>query len=140
MEVADDKPAQAHFTDYSAVSIGRILYLAFVANIGSLLFGYDAGAMSTFLSAINNIAEDDTDTNNVFFRYVANNDGIYGFVTAGAAIGASFTYVLLLIFGNSLPKKDEIMLSAFLYFVGALFESEAGDATWHKSGGFSSSS
>ena len=135
MEMSDDKPQFS--SDLSRISIGRLLYLAFVANIGSFLFGYDAGAMSSFLSSINSIAEDDTNTNDIYFRYIANNDGVYGFITAGATIGATFTYIMLLIFGNSLPKKDEIMLGAFFYFIGALFESEAGDATWHKSGGFS---
>ena len=108
------------------VSTANLAFIAFVANIGSFLFGFDFGAICWFLASI----EDSTDDGNIYFRIIISNDGWIGLIAAGASIGAFFTYLSLLFFGNSIPKRDEIMIAALLFFIGALCESFSGDMSW----------
>ena len=61
---------------------------------------------------------------------VANSEGLTGLIAAGSSIGATITFIILLFFGNSIPKNDEIMLSALFYFIGGLLESSSGDVSW----------
>jgi MFS family permease len=88
------------------------------------------------LSAVNACA--DSDDNSVaynYYRKIESNNGLYGLVAAGSAIGATFTYLFLLFYGNNMPKKDEIQIASFLYFIGGLFESESGSLSWHYDSG-----
>ena len=113
------------------VSWQNLTFIATVANLGSLLFGYDFGATSVLLQAIATYGAGgyDDDSYRVFVE-VANSDGMIGFIAAGSSIGATITFIFLLFFGNGIPKNDEIMLSALLYFMGALLESSSGDISW----------
>lgn len=53
-----------------------------------------------------------------YYAYVENNYGLLGLLASGASLGAVITYPFLLLLGNSIAKKDELMISAFLYFAG----------------------
>ena len=55
-----------------------------------------------------------------YYSYVENNYGLLGLVAAGASLGAVITYPFLLLLGNTIAKKDELLISSFLYFSGAL--------------------
>lgn len=53
-----------------------------------------------------------------YYSYVENNYGLLGLVAAGASLGAVITYPFLLLLGNTIAKKDELLISSFLYFSG----------------------
>jgi MFS family permease len=123
--------------DEPAVSWTNLAFIAAVANLGSLLFGYDFGATSWLLTRIAEYGTGFDDDQYRVFVEVAHSDGLTGFIAAGSSIGATMTFVFLLFFGNGIPKNDEIMLSALLYFVGALLESSSGDVSWRNYMGLS---
>ena len=102
-----------------------------------MLFGYDFGATSWLLTRISQYAAGyANDDQYRVFVVVANSETLTGFIAAGSSIGASITFLFLLFFGNGIPKNDEIMLSALLYFMGALLESSSGDISWRNYIGF----
>lgn len=113
----------------------KLILVAFVANLGSLLFGYDFGATSTLLIDIDYFANSDSYTSDVYFTYANGSSGITGLIASGASIGATIAYIFLLFLGNTISKKDEILLAAFLYFTGALFESFSFYVSWKSSAG-----
>lgn len=112
-----------------------LFLIAIVGNLGSLLFGYDFGVTSWLLVSVANYAASTSDPGDGTNYYIVVNDssGLRGLIAAGASIGAFITYVVLLFFGNALLKKDEIMLSACLFFSGALLESTSGILDWNGS-------
>lgn len=119
------------------IALTPLAYVAFTANLGSFLFGYDFGATSWLLTSIDRYSTDADDVNYTYFYEIANSSGLTGLIAAGSAIGATLTYTFLLFFGNSIPKRDEIQLAALLYFIGALLESESGDLSWATADGLS---
>ena len=90
-----------------------------------------------------------------YYYYVENNYGLLGLVAAGASLGAFVTYPFLLLLGNTIAKKDELLISSFLYFsgivvvrpsemekgsnkmnfTGSLLQSTSGQLDWDKWGG-----
>lgn len=107
----------------------NLFIIALVANLGSFLFGFDFGATSWLLVNITDLASsttDDASSGINYYQLVVDSSGLTGLIAAGASIGALITYLALLFFGNDILKKDEILLSACLYFVGALLESTSG--------------
>ena len=134
MKVVDS--GDGHFPPPTAsVSWRNLAFLSSVANLGSLLFGYDTGATTWLLIRIAQYgvgggAGFDDDQYRVFVS-VARNPLWVGLVGAGSSIGATAAFMFLLFFGNGIPKNDEIMLSALMYFTGALLESSAGAVSWH---------
>ena len=119
------------------VSYRNLAFITLVANIGALLFGYDFGATSWLLSTIDKYAENTDDSTYIYFVEIANSNGLTGLIAAASSIGATITYIFLLFLGNDIPKRDEIQISALLYFVGALLESSSGDLSWETADGFS---
>lgn len=133
MKTADEEFPPAVVQDENTrapVSWQNLAFIATVANLGSLLFGYDFGATSWLLTRIAQYGAGFDDDQYRVFIMVAKNAGLTGFIAAGSSIGATITFVFLLFFGNGIPKNDEIMLSALLYFMGALLESSSGDVSW----------
>eukprot|EP01035_Chromulina_nebulosa_P021128 gene21128-27380_t len=114
------------------VSVPNILYAVGVANIGCLLFGYEVGAASWTLLYIKSSAQSSA---GFYYSYVENNYGLLGLVAAGASLGAVITYPFLLLLGNTIAKKDELLISSFLYFSGSLLQSTSGQLDWDKWGG-----
>jgi MFS family permease len=112
----------------------NLAFIATVANLGSLLFGFDFGATSSLLSRIAEFQTGFDDDQYKYYVIVANSDTLIGLIAAGSSIGATITFLFLLFFGNRIPKNDEIMLSALLYFIGAFLESSSGDVTWRNDG------
>lgn len=52
----------------------NLSFVVLVANIGTLLFGYEVGATSFTIFCIENYADRDDDSINLYFRYVVDND------------------------------------------------------------------
>lgn len=114
-----------------SISHLNLAFVACVANLGSFLFGYDYGVISWLLVSVDSLASViDDNSSNQYFHVVAQSDTWIGLIAAGAALGALITYIFLLFFGNNMPKRDEIILAAILYFVGALLESSSGYVGW----------
>jgi major inositol transporter-like SP family MFS transporter len=65
-----------------------------------------------------------------FYDVVINSSALTGLVMSGASLGAVITYPFLLFYANSMSKKDEILLAAFFFFIGALCESVSGSLDW----------
>ena len=86
-----------------------------------------------------------------FYRFVERHFGILGLVVSSASLGAVITYPFLLYVGNTISKKDEILIAAFLYFSGkylvviiltittkgSLLQSTSGELNWDNAGGLS---
>lgn len=102
---------------------------------GSLLFGFDFGATGCLLTRITEFKNGTTNARYAYFVIVAQSSELTGLIAAGSSIGAAITFFFLLFFGNSIPKNDEIMLSALVYFIGALLESLSGSLSWRNSSG-----
>ena len=113
-------------TQYKAANL---LYIGIVANLGSFLYGFDFGATAWLIFSITTFSGGDDDGIK-YFSTVSNSDGLLGLVAAGSGIGAIITYFVLLFCGNYVCKRDELLLSSLLYFVGALLESTAGSLSW----------
>jgi MFS family permease len=122
-------PAPEVDPDEAPVSWKNLAFIAFVANLGSLLFGYDFGATSWLITTFEEYSSIDDDTYTIY-EVISNSDALTGLIAAGSAMGAAITFVFLLFFGNEIAKNDEIMLAAFLYFGGALLESTSGNLSW----------
>ena len=102
---------------------------------GSLLFGFDFGATSSLLTSISGYRTNFDDDKYTYLALVANSDGLTGLIAAGSSIGATVTFIFLLFLGNKIPKNQEILLSALLYFFGALLESLSGIVPWRNANG-----
>jgi MFS family permease len=111
------------------IAVGPTAYLALVSNLGSFLFGFDFGAVSWVLTIIERYFSDPVEEY-AFFGYIDEHTYLEGLIGALASIGAACTYVLLLFFANRFSKRDEIILAAVLYFIGALLESSSGEFSW----------
>lgn len=116
------------------ISLPHLIYVVVVANFGPLLCGYEFGATSWLLIGIQDAANSSTVESN-YYSWVTSSVDLRGMVAAGALIGSTLTYLILLFVGHRIPKKTEILLSAFLYFVGAFLNSISGimswDYSWH---------
>lgn len=114
----------------------NLIYIAFVANLGSFLFGYDFGAVSTLITAIETYSGSDDDAYSIgYYSVIDSSDSMLGLVAALAGISTIVTYVFLLIFANKVSKRDEMIAAAACYFLGALIESLSGLANWDSSSG-----
>jgi len=109
--------------------------IAAVANLGSLLFGFDFGATGCLLSRIAEFKDGTINPRYTYFVIVAQSSALTGLIAAGSSIGATLAFIFLLFLGNDIPKNDEIVLSALFYFIGALLESTSGNISWRNSAG-----
>lgn len=128
----DEGVKTASKTEDDEWNLTALFCIGLTANLGSFLFGYDFGATSWLLVNITSLAlaTTETSTGTNYYQVVVESSGLTGLIAAGASIGALATYSVLLFSGNAILKKDEIMLSAFLFFVGALLESTSGAVGW----------
>lgn len=111
----------------------NITMIVLAANIGTLLFGYEVGAISWVLYNIALVSEsDDTEK---YYSIVEDSSVLIGLIGSAASLGAALFYPLLLFFGNNVSKKDEILLAALLFFVGGLMTSLSSDMNWEYVGG-----
>jgi MFS transporter, SP family, galactose:H+ symporter len=133
MESGDVVPPSGMTINVDYVDRNKLILIAFISNLGALLLGYDIGVTSTLLLDIRYFAVEDSGSR--YYLYVQDSDILLGLIASGAAIGAVITYVLLLFFGNSVSKKDEILQSSFLLFIGALLESFSSYLNWKYSSG-----
>lgn len=115
-------------------SIFNLSFIAVVSNIGTLLFGYELGSTSFLIMDIDNESSSNDDTSD-YYHLVADSSYLMGFVAAAASLGATLTYPFLMVFGNNISKKDEIILAALFFFVGALLESTSGEMDWSTADG-----
>jgi MFS family permease len=116
------------------INVYNLVFLAFVANLGTFLYGFDYAAVSWTLTIIDRYGGDDDQFS--YFQTILDNDALQGVLASGCSIGAAITYVFLLIYGNEISKRDEIILTASLYFVGAFLASTSGMLDWSDSTGY----
>jgi SP family galactose:H+ symporter-like MFS transporter len=119
--------------ELSDISMTSLVYTALVANLGSFLFGYDLGATSWLSSLLDEYADDDSVS---YYAVISGDSNYLGALCAATMFGAVVTFFMLLIFGNHMSKKDELLMSSVLYFCGALIESMAVYASWLDNTGF----
>ena len=119
--------------DLESASLGNLLLVSFAANLGSFMFGYDFGAASWLISWFENYDGDDSLT---YYSIIGDSDNLIGLVGASALFGAVATYFMLLLYGNHISKRDELLIAAVLYFCGALIESLSVYLSWADSTGF----
>jgi hypothetical protein len=108
------------------VNIYNLAFLAFTANLGTFLYGYDYGAVSWTITIIGQYSDDDRAS---YYGVIDNSDAMKGVLASGCSIGATITYIFLLIYGNEMSKRDELFLTAGLYFTGGMMASTSGTAS-----------
>jgi MFS family permease len=113
----------------------KLLLVAFISNLGAMLLGFDYGVTSKLLTDIDYFASNDEYSDYTYFSVVENSSILLGFLASGAAIGSAITFAILILYGNSVSKKDELLLAAFLYFIGAMLESFSFYFSWKYSTG-----
>lgn len=113
----------------------KLMIIAFVANLGSLLFGFDFGATSWLLMDISRYGSSGL-AEYSFCTTIINSDFLMGCIAAGSTLGAAVTYLFLLFLGNESSKRNEITISACLFLIGALLESLSLEAPWDNWNGF----
>lgn len=101
----------------------KLILVAFISNLGAMLLGLDYGMTSYLLTDIDYFASSSQYSSYTYFSTVENSSVLLGFLASGASIGTAITFALLILYGNSISKKDELLLAAMLYFIGAMLES-----------------
>jgi MFS family permease len=112
-----------------------LLFIVIFANVGTLLFGYEAGSC-TWIIYIIYYRSLETDDVYSWDNTVYNNSNLLGLVGASASLGAIIIFPLLIQIGDRVSKKFEMLLAAGLYFVGGLLVSISSSLNWHYSTGY----
>ncbi len=117
----------------------HLIVILLVINIGIFLFGYELGAASFLvlnLSSFSELYQNNTSLHQyLFYNYVVNDYYLFGLVASSSSLGAALSYPVLLINGNEIAKKYEIMISSLFYFVGASLEVASYYCDWQFSSG-----
>lgn len=113
----------------------RLVLVAFIANLGAFLLGYDYGASVYLLENLSYFSSDSKYSSYVYYSIAENSSVLLGLITCGAVFGCCITYGILIFYGQEISKKDEILLASLLYFIGGMLESFSYYISWKYAGG-----
>lgn len=111
------------------VDMRSLLWTVFSVNMGSFLFGYDFGATSWMLVALEDIASDHDSETYVTLLY--NNPVLYGIIASGSGIGACLVYLYLLYTRVTKSRKHELIRGGLFYAAGTALLALSAVLNWN---------
>ncbi len=110
----------------SEVSWSALAKATCIANLGTLLFGFDLGITSWIILEFVKRGGSPYYASKVpagvdnYYEIVSESDFLKGVISSISTYGAAMTYYILMFYGNEISKRSEMQLAAILYFIGSL--------------------
>ena len=113
------------------------LYLAaLVSNMGTILFGFDVGAVPWILQDIilkgNQASVSEVDN---YYVIVANSEWLQGAIMSSSTFGTAIGYWFLLFVGNDMSKRFEMQMASIFFILGGSMMGYSLGCDWSTGGG-----